>query len=314
MINRDLFDSARCALALVLLVCASMTQAAVFTYAAVVYDEGESSDLTLIDQPMNSAPAVSTSSQSYTDSGLAASGYAHSEFGSLHASAVAITLGLSTQTRGQGSAIWIDSITISSPSATGAGFARAYFTLTGGLSSLSSVTGIGSLANSTVAASVSASGSQVLSISGQRVSRNGIIETDEKILGQGFGGVFQQDPTNTLTGRFAFDIPFVFGTPFQLFASLNAFTQAIGSDPNDQASAFSTFGSSGYWGGIDAVKLANGTGVGDYAIVSQAAVDWSQDFTPAPVPVPAALWLLGPALLLLAPRRLADATLNQRRH
>jgi hypothetical protein len=277
--------------------------------SAVIYDEGLFSGSVTI----NGVPAINggPSTAGYNSGvvpGLATSGYGEAEFGALHASAfsgaantgAAVT---TTQVRGQGSAVWIDQVTISSPTLTGLAFARARFSLSGSLNSLSDPLGIGALGNSTVGASIQINGGTVFSTTGQLVSRNGSIITNDINRGQSLNGVLEIDPVSSLTGDFIFDIPFVFGTSFQMFASLNAATQAIASLAGDEASAASSFGSSGLWGGISDIHLADGTVLTGFSVGSESGFDYSNAFSSGPVvvpvPVPPTLWLLGSGLLAL---------------
>jgi hypothetical protein len=282
--------------------------AAIFANSAVVYDEGVSGSTTINGVLANNPAGSSVSTIGYNSSivpGLATSGHAEAKFGALHATAssAAASTGATTQVRGQGGASWIDQLTISSPTLTGSAFARATFSLSGGLSSLSDASG--ALGNSTVAAVVQINGGTVFSTSGQIVSRNGSIETNDLRRGGSLNGVLEIDPVSSLTGDFIFDIPFVFGTSFQMFATLNAFTQAIAFAAGADASAASNFGSSGLWGGISGVHLADGTELTGYSIGSDSGFDWTKAFSsgpvvdPVPVPVPPTLWLLGSGLLAL---------------
>ncbi|MBI5461574.1 MAG: VPLPA-CTERM sorting domain-containing protein [Gammaproteobacteria bacterium] len=284
-------------LAALLPIFASPVQAAsVSASSSVLYNLGDfNGNYAIYGSPTNSA-GFSTSTVGFTvpAGNLAASGSASVSFGALHANAFAGAagavpyIGQGTQTRGLAGATWIDELTISSPTLTGSAFARATFSLSGGLASYSGINNVGALGNSTVAAVVRVNGGTVFSSSGQLVSRNGIIETNTVSGTQSSSG---------LTGTFSFDVPFVFGTPFQLSASLDAFTQALATVPGDEASAYSNFGSSGYWGGISEVHLANGTVLNGYSLSSTSGFDWTNAYPTSTVPVPAAMWLFGSGLI-----------------
>lgn len=282
-----------------LVIFASPVQAAVIgANSAVVYEDVGRG----ISREVINGPAGSLSAAGYTDSnGLAASGYGQASFGALHASAFSGTLGgHRTETRGQGGAYWIDQLTISNSTLTGtSAFARASFSLSGGLASYSDPLAADTVGNSTIGAAVKINGRNVFSTSGQVVSRNGAIVTNDMNRGLALNGVFQSDPVTGLTGIFSFDIPFVFGTSFQLFADLTAFTQAMAG--GGWASAHSNFASSGYWEGISGVHLADGTVLSGYSLSSDSGFDWNNAYsrspiTPPPtagVPEPASLALLG---------------------
>lgn len=276
-----------------LLVSTSSAQAAsVGASSAVLYDEGWSG-LTQMNGPVGG----SSSAVTYTSTiGLSAGGYGSASFGALHANASSVAAGDHTQTRGQGSVYWNDQVTISSTTQTGSAFAHASFFLTGGLASYSDPLSLGAVGNSTVAATVRINGGTVFSTTGQLVSRNGAITTDDKRLGLAVNGVYSTNPSSSLTGVFSFDIPFTFGTSFQMYADLTAFTQALASAPGDLASAYSNFGSSGYWGGISDIHLADGTVLSGYSLTSDSGFNWTNAY-PTTVPVPAALWLFGSGLL-----------------
>lgn len=274
--------------------------ASVNSGATVLYNEGWSSLSPIYGTPTNNA-GNSTTAVSYTGpGGLAAGGYGKASIGALHASASSVAVGDHTQTRGQGEAYWADQLTISNSALTGtAAFARASFNLTGGLASYSGPTSVGALGNSTVSVGVSINGAPVYTTTGQLVSRNGAIETNEVRRGVATNGVYQTDPASSLTGVFSFDIPFIFGTAFQMNAGLTAFAQAMASAGGDLASAYSTFDSSGYWGGISDIHLADGTVLGGYSLTSDSGFNWSNAY-PTAVPVPATVWLFGSGIVGLA--------------
>jgi hypothetical protein len=248
------------------------------------------------------------SSISYAGGGLASGGYGEAAFGALHASASAIATNAEAQTRGQGGAFWIDSVTFSSASLAGAAFARFSFSLSGALSSMTGPTSAGAAANATISALVRADGSPVFSSSGQLLTRNGAIEIDELSRGVATNGSFQTDPVSSLVGTFSFDVPIVFNTPFQLMAEMTAFTQALTSFAGDEASAHSSFGSSGYWGGLSEVHLADGTLLDGYSVSSASGFDWTRAYdapVAAPIPEPETYGMLlaGLGLLGFATRR-----------
>jgi hypothetical protein len=281
--------------------------ASLIANSAIVYDEGLfSGSVTVSGVPANGGGISTIGYNSSLVPGLATSGYAEAEFGALHASAFSGAMNTgsavtTTQVRGQGSASWIDQLTISSPTLKGSAFARATFSLSGGLSSLSDPLAVGAVGNSTVAATVRINGVPMLSTTGQVVSRNGTIETNDLRRGQSVNGVVATESVSSLAGDFVFDIPFVFGSSFQMFADLVAFTQALASVAGDDASAASNFGSSGLWGGISGVHLADGTELTGYSVSSDSGFDYNNAFSSGPVavPVPPTSWLLGSGMLAL---------------
>jgi hypothetical protein len=257
-----------------------------------------------------SGPGGPLSTISFTSTtGLASGGYGEAAFGALHASASAIAANDSAHTRGQGGALWIDNVTFSSASLAGAAFARFSFSLSGALSSMTGPTSAGAAANSTISAVVRANGSNVFSTTGQLVSRNGAIEINQLTRGVATNGSFQSDPVSSLAGTFSFDVPIVFNTAFQLMADMVAFTTAQTSFAGDLASAHSSFGSSGYWGGLSGVHLADGTLLSGYSVSSASGFDWTSAYgappVTAPIPEPEtyAMLLAGLGLLGFVARR-----------
>ena len=202
-------------------------------------------------------------------------------------------VGPRTRTSSAGSASWIDAITFGGNGLTGPAYAHVAFSITGGLSSLSDLSIIGSQANSTVGMSIQIDGNRVFYATGQAFSRNGVLE----IL----------TPGSEYNGTFQFDIPFTFGQPFQIFATLSAQTQALAGAANAAASADSVFDSSAYWGGISDVHLANGTLLSGYTLTSQSGFNWLNAYGPVTAPVPEpetyAMLLAGLGLLGFAAQR-----------
>lgn len=277
-----------------LLAFASPVQAAVIgAYSQVAYDEaGGGSSREGISGPLstNSTGAVS-SIANYNANGLITTGSASAEYGALRAYAFSMAPS-DSDALASGAAYWIDQLTISNSALTGtSAFARASFSLSGVLAS--NFSGVG-LVNPVVAAYVRIDGRDVAQIRGAIGIINGVTNLDRSEHGLALnGGALQWYPG--ITGVFTFDIPFVFGTPFQLFASLGAETRAL-AGVGGAADAISDFGSSGYWEGIGEVHLANGTVLSGYSLSSDSGFDWSNAYVPQ-VPVPAAVWLFGSGLL-----------------
>ncbi len=283
-------------------------QAAVISANSAVVYELPGSGSTTVYGP--TGPGVSAAG--YTNvNGSAAQGYGQAAYGALHASATAIAAGSAggtTQMRGQGGAYWLDQVTISGPTLTGQAFARGSFSLSGVLSSVSDLPPGGAMGNSTAVARVQVNGTNVFRANGQFVSQNGSTTINNlAVEGELNGAFYELDPGLSLNGLYTFDIPFTFGTSFQLFTTLDTFTQAVASFEGDLASAYSNFGSSAYWGGISNVHLADGTILTGYSIGSDSGFNWGNAFlteTPPPppngdptaVPEPMTLGLLGAGL------------------
>lgn len=296
-----------------LLAFASPVQAGLIATSAVVYDEGFfNGSVTIYGPTVNGGGISAAGYSSALVPGLAASGSAMAGYGELHASAFSGIanpgVGATSQTRGLGGAFWSDQLTFSSATLTGHAFARATFSLSGALNSLSDP---GAAGNSTIGARIQAGGNTVFSTTGQLVSQGGAITVNDIRRAQSVNGVANIEPVSDLTGVFSFDIPFDFGVAFQMTGSLDAFTQALSGVGGSVASAHSDFGSSGLWKGISEVHLADGTVLRGYSLASASGFDWINAFPSGPVasvPVPATLWLLGAGLLgLIGVRRRSKA-------
>ncbi len=294
---------------------AGPVQAALIASSAVIYDEGVSNGPVQLNGTTQTNGGISV--VGYNSSivpGLATAGSATAVYGALHASAFSGAanpgFGLTSQVRAQGDAFWSDQLTFTSSTLTGPAFAHAVFSLSGVLNSLSDP---GATANSTIAARVTASGSTVFSTSGQLVSQSGQITINDLRRGQSVNGVINTEPVSGLTGNFSFDIPFVFNVGLQMTGELVAFTQALSGVAGHVSGAHSDFGSSGLWGGISDVHLADGTVLSGYGLRSASGFDWLNAFATDPgptdpgpsVPLPATLWLLCAGLpgLIAATRR-----------
>lgn len=285
-----------------LLAFASPLQAALIASSFVVYDEGFfEPSVTLAGAPAIGGGTSAVGYTSGTVGGLATSGAATAAYGALHASAFSAAanpgVGATSQTRGQGNAFWSDQLTFSSATLTGAAFARATFSLSGALDSLSDPSATG---NSTIAARIQAGSATVFSTTGQLVSQGGAITVNDMRRGQGVNGIITTEPVSSLAGRFTFDIPFEFGVAFLMTGSLDAFTQALSGLAGSVGSAHSNFGSSGIWEGISEVHLADGTVLTDFSLSATSGFDWISGFPSGPgstVPVPPTAWLFGVGLL-----------------
>lgn len=234
-----------------LLALASPAQAALITYSAVVYNEGFfDGNVTIQNPPVIGGGTSAVGYNSAVVPGLATSGSGTAEYGALRATAFSGVanpgVGATSVARGQGGAIWIDQLTFSSATLTGSAFARAIFSLSGGLDSIADA---GATANSTIGARIEVDGNLVYSASGQLLNQGGSIAINDQRIGLSDNGVFDSDPVGALTGSFAFDIPFTFNVPFTMTASLNAETQALSGRGGATANASSNFGASGIWGG-----------------------------------------------------------------
>jgi len=274
-----------------LLASASVAHATLSASSSALYAEPGGASLTQVNGVTGPLSAISYASPS---GALAADGYGEAAYGALHASASAISSG-DAHVRGQGTALWIDNVTLSGSFANGV-TARGIFSLSGALSSAVEPGSTGAVANSTIGATVRVNGVSVLTILGQLVSRNGAIDVDDVSV---TGNNVSFTP-GTVAGVYSFDMPITAGTSFQLMASLTAFVQSRTSSGIDGASAHSNFGSTGTWGGISEVRLADGTIVSDYGLAADSGFDWRRAYgsttgaSPTPIPEP------GTYLLMLA--------------
>jgi hypothetical protein len=205
---------------------------------------------------------------------------------------------LATQARAGGGASWTDAITIAGNGLTGLAYAHASFSITGGLNSLSDLSIIGSVGNSTIGA--------VITINPNQINENQVFHTEGQLHSQN-GVIDISTATGLFIGTFQFDIPFTFGQQFQMFANLSAEAQALAASPNAAASGTSTFDSTGRWGGISNVHLADGTLLNGYTLNSQSGFNWLNAYGAATAPVPEpetyAMLLAGLGLMALAVRR-----------
>lgn len=289
-----------------LLTFTTFAHAALIANSAAAYAEPHTASLTGVNGPTASVSSASTTSPN----GVAAGGgYGEAAYGALHTSAEAV-IGGDGQGRGGGSAASTDNVTLSSSFIGRAAIAHATFNLSGGLSSRVGPTSTASFANSTIGAQVMAAGNSVFRLSGQLLTRHTGIEIDTA----SWSGSDVSFPTNGIAGTYTFDIPFTMGTPFLLFLSLNSEAQAFGASSVDDADAFSNFASTGTWGGISEVRLADGTLVSDYTVTSGSGFDWGHAYGSAAAPPPitavpepgtCALMLAGLALLGRAAQRRA---------
>ena len=103
------------------------------------------------------------------------------------------------------------------------------------------------------------------------ISRNGVITTNDIKV----NGVNVAD-SNSLTGVFFFDIPFVFNTPFQFPDDSGRIRSGATTAAGDQASATSNFARRGF-GAEFAVHRADGTVLTGYSLLD-SGYDWSKAY------------------------------------
>ena len=264
-----------------LLTLACDAQAGLFSNSSAGYAEPHGDAITSRTDPTSPVSSVSITGPLGV---AAAAGNAAASYGALHAASTSI-VGGDGQARAGASSSWIDSVTVSS-SLSGAATARGTFNLSGALSSRVGGTSTAAFANSTVGASVVVGGVQVFSVGAQLLHRNAS-NSDFDIDSTSVSGRNVSYAPGSLAGSYSFDIPFTLGTPFQLFANLTAETRAFGSSGLDDVAANSNFASTGTWGGISDVRLADGTVVSDFSVGSDSGFDWAHAYSAVLPPVPA---------------------------
>ena len=125
-----------------------------------------------------------------------------------------------------------------------------------------------------------------------------------------FDRAFQTLPSSSgtvpPTAIFNVDIPFQFGTDFELSMSLLTAASARLTDiglQNGFVDSSSDFGSTAIWGGISEIRDSSGNVITDFTLQSGSGTDWLE--SQAVVPLPPAVWLFITGLigLFVAGRR-----------
>lgn len=110
-----------------------------------------------------------------------------------------------------------------------------------------------------------------------------------------------------------FKVPFVFGQPIDILASMTVTTDAsttpLGGDFDVVIDATHSL----YWKGISQVTDGQGRVLSGYSVTSDSGTDWSRSFVPPPVPEPGSLALMAAGLGLLGWRRLQAGGSTARR-
>jgi len=132
---------------------------------------------------------------------------------------------------------------------------------------------------------------------------------DEILKGIDLGSGVYDTSVSSAFGQFTVQVPIMIGEGFDIRFNLAGRTYALAF--GDGTSSYGDFdlGHSMYWGGISSISI-NGSEV-PFSLSSQSSHDWIQSSIPSSVPVPAAVWLFGSALLGLA--RIGRRTGNVRR-
>jgi len=96
-------------------------------------------------------------------------------------------------------------------------------------------------------------------------------------------------------GGFSISAPILLGETFDIRMELSGRAAAIAYGQYTRAWSDFDLGQSAYWGGIADVTV-DGASV-PFTLTSQSGHDWTQSSIPSAVPLPAAVWLFGSALL-----------------
>lgn len=247
-------------------------------------------------------PIGVVSSIAVNGSRVAAGAYAESAYGALRTSSDAAMSG-DAWGIAQSSSTWNDNVTVHG-AFTGPVTVRGTFFLSGGLASLLYGGGTVGYANSAMNVSIDVDGQSVFNIKAQlvRSSGGGFVDVDQiKVEGNNVSYT-----PGVLGGMYSFDMLFSPGTTFGMYAQMNTLAQVFGEGRADGAQADSNFASTGYWGGMSDMRLADGTVVNDFTVTSDSGFDWAHPYaitTHVPEPGSCALVLAGLALLRRSARR-----------
>jgi len=126
------------------------------------------------------------------------------------------------------------------------------------------------------------------------------------------GGTLFYSNIHNVTRTITLGDSFVLSESLSVGASSKPACQASSSAAclnDDSGSVDVDFGNSSYWNGITSIAVRDpGTGLFEtkdlslFSLSANSGTDYFQSFVPAPVPLPAALWLFAPALGVIARR------------